>query len=99
MGYLPAIYQLGPPAGLGAEGTYVCGKPAGALVIEHALRHAGISTEPDLVARVLAEVKRIREERAERSDFSEFHRQYYDHLNRMGLTAEEVVDIARALTA
>jgi len=51
------------------------------------------------VAKVLAEVKRVREERAERSDFSEFHRQYYDHLNRMGLTAEEVVDIARALTA
>jgi hypothetical protein len=48
--------------------------------------------------KVLAEVKRIREERAERSDFSEFHRQYYDHLNRMGLTADEVVDIARALT-
>src|SRR5439155_1029283 len=63
------------------------------------LRYAGIAPEPELVAKVLAEVKRIREERAERSDFSDFHRRYYDHLNRMGLTAEEVVDIARALTA
>jgi hypothetical protein len=49
------------------------------------------------VSSVLTEVKRIREERAERSDFSEFHRRYYEHLNRLGLTADEVVDIARAL--
>ena len=67
-------------------------------MIEQALRHASITPEPELVAAVLAEVKRVREERAERSDFSDFNRRYYDHLNRMGLTAEEVVDIARALT-
>src|SRR5437868_298020 len=95
----PAIYQFIPPSDLGAEITYVYGKHSGALVIEHALRHAGIAPEPELVAKVLAEVKRVREERADRSDFSDFQRQYYDHLNRMGLTAEEVVDIARALTA
>ena len=73
------------------------GEVPGALVIEHALRDARIAPEPDLVAAVLKEVKRIREERAERSDFSDFHRRYYDHLNRLGLTADEVVDIARAL--
>src|SRR3989454_5022702 len=95
----PAIYQFIPPADLGAEITYVYGKHSGALVIEHALRHAGIPPEPELVAKVLAEVKRIREERAERSDFSDFHRRYYDHLNRMGLSPDEVVDIAKALTA
>jgi hypothetical protein len=50
------------------------------------------------VAAVLAEVKRIREERAELADFSDFHRQYYAHLNQMGLTADDVVDIAKALT-
>jgi len=48
---------------------------------------------------VLAEVKRVREERAERKDFSDFHKRYYDHLNQMGLTADEVVDIAKALSA
>src|SRR5204862_342794 len=88
----PAIYQFIPPADLGAEISYVYGKHSGTLVIEHALRHAGIKPEPELVAKVLTEVKRIREERAERGDFSDFHRRYYDHLNRMGLTAEEVVD-------
>jgi isopropylmalate/homocitrate/citramalate synthase len=93
----PSIYQFIPPADLGAEIAYVYGKHSGALVIEQALRHAKIRPEPELVAAVLAEVKRIREERAERSDFSDFNRRYYDHLNRMGLTAEEVVDIARAL--
>src|SRR5439155_267235 len=59
----PAIYQFIPPSDLGAEITYVYGKHSGALVIEHALRHAGIAPEPELVAKVLAEVKRIREER------------------------------------
>ncbi len=95
----PAIYQFIPPADLGAEITYVYGKHSGTLAVEQALRHAGIAPEPELVAKVLAEVKRVREERAERADFSEFHRRYYDHLNRMGLTADEVVGIARALTA
>jgi isopropylmalate/homocitrate/citramalate synthase len=95
----PAIYQFIPPEDLGAEITYVYGKHSGTLVIEHALRGAGITPEPKLVGRVLEEVKRVREERAEQADFSEFHRRYYDHLNRLGLTADEVVDIARALTA
>jgi isopropylmalate/homocitrate/citramalate synthase len=93
----PAIYQFMPPSDLGAEISYVYGKHSGALAIEHALRQAGMRPEPELVASVLTEVKRIREERAERSDFSAFHRGYYDHLKRMGLTADEVVDIARAL--
>jgi isopropylmalate/homocitrate/citramalate synthase len=76
---------------------YVYGKHSGALSIENVLREAGIRPEPELVANVLTEVKRIREERAERSDFSDFHRRYYAHLNQLGLTADEVVDIARAL--
>ncbi|HLY36198.1 MAG TPA: hypothetical protein VKU35_05765, partial [Candidatus Limnocylindria bacterium] len=92
----PAIYQFIPPSDLGAEVTYVYGKHSGTLVIEHALRNAGIKPEPELVNKVLAEVKRVREERAERGGDG-FYRQYYDHLSRMGLTAEEVVDIATAL--
>ena len=95
----PAIYQFLPPADLGAKVGYVYGKHSGAVVIEHALREAGLRPEPELVAKVLGEVKRVREERAEQADFSEFHRRYYEHLNRLGLTAEEVVDIARALLA
>jgi isopropylmalate/homocitrate/citramalate synthase len=77
----------------------VYGKHSGALAIEHALRGAGVRPEPELVSKVMAEVKRIREERAERADFSEFHRRYYEHLNRLGLSADEVVDIAKALSA
>ena len=95
----PAIYQFMPPADMGAEVEYVYGKHSGALAIEHALRGAGMRPEPELVSSVMAEVKRIREERAERADFSEFHRRYYEHLNRLGLTADEVVDIAKALAS
>ena len=95
----PAIYQFIPPEDMGAKIEYVYGKHSGAVVIEHALRDAGIRPEPKLVAGVLEEVKRIREERAEQTDFSDFHRRYYEHLNRLGLTAAEVVDIAKALIA
>jgi homocitrate synthase NifV len=95
----PAIYQFMPPADMGAQVDYVYGKHSGAVVIEHALRDAGIRPEHELVTRVLAEVKRVREERAQQADFSEFHRRYYEHLNHLGLTAGEVVDIARALGA
>ncbi len=95
----PAIYQFLPPEDLGAEIEYVYGKHSGAVVIEHALRRAGIEPEKQLVARVLEEVKRVREERAERSDFSEFQRRYHEHLGEMGVTQDEVVEIATALRA
>ncbi len=93
----PEIYQFIPPEDMGAEVRYVYGKHSGAMVIEHALRQAGIGPEPGLVARVMEEVKRLREERAERSDFAGFQRAYYAHLEGMGVTAEEVAAIARAL--
>ncbi|HLQ60971.1 MAG TPA: hypothetical protein VK131_03820 [Candidatus Acidoferrales bacterium] len=93
----PAIYQFLPPEDLGAEIEYVYGKHSGAVVIEHALRAGGVRIEPELVTKVMNEVKRIREERAERSDFSEFHDRYYQHLKGLGVTAEEVVEIAREL--
>jgi isopropylmalate/homocitrate/citramalate synthase len=95
----PAIYQFIPPEDFGAEIEYVYGKHSGALVIEHALRRAGVEPEKELVARVLEEVKRVREERAERSDFSEFQRRYHEHLGEMGVTQGEVVEIATALRA
>src|ERR1700730_16996824 len=79
----PAIYQFIPPADFGDQVRYVYGKHSGAMVIEHALRRAGIAPEPALVARVMEQVKLLREERAERSDFSEFQRAYYDHLEGM----------------
>jgi isopropylmalate/homocitrate/citramalate synthase len=94
----PAIYQFIPPEELGDRIRYVYGKHSGALVIEHALREAGLRAEPELVARVMEEVKRLREERAARQDFSEFQRAYYDHLEGMGVSADEVVEIAVALS-
>jgi isopropylmalate/homocitrate/citramalate synthase len=93
----PAIYQFIPPEDLGGEIRYVYGKHSGAVVIEHALREGGIRPEPELVTRVMEEVKRLREERAEREDFSGFQRSYYEHLEGMGVSAQEVLEIAAAL--
>ena len=95
----PEIYQFIPPEHLGTEIRYVYGKHSGAMVIEHALREAGVAADAALVSRVMEEVKRLREERAEQADFADFQRSYYDHLEGMGLTAEEVAAIATAMAA
>jgi 2-isopropylmalate synthase len=94
----PAIYQFIPPADLGAEIEYVYGKHSGALVIEHALRDAGVRYDGELVGKVMNEVKRVREERAERSDFADFQARYYRHLEGLGVSAEDVVELAAALS-
>jgi isopropylmalate/homocitrate/citramalate synthase len=93
----PAIYQFIEPEDIGGATKYVYGKHSGALVIAHALREAGIQSDPELVAMVMNEVKRIREERAERADFSAFHHAYYEHLEGLGVSADEVAEIGRAL--
>jgi 2-isopropylmalate synthase len=93
----PAIYQFIPPGEVGGEVRYVYGKHSGAMVIEHALQEAGIRAEPALVAQVMEEVKRLREERAEREDFGGFQRAYYGHLEGMGVSGAEVAEIAKAL--
>jgi 2-isopropylmalate synthase len=94
----PAIYQFIEPAAWGGRIEYVYGKHSGALVIEHALKSAGVPYDAELVGKVMNEVKRVREERAESADFGDFHDAYYGHLNRLGVSAEEVVEIATALS-
>lgn len=94
----PLIYQFIPPSDLGAEIEYVYGKHSGALVVEHALRDGGVPYDDALVARVIEEVKKVREERAERGDHAEFEEAYYGHLNGMGVSADEVVEIATAMS-
>ncbi|MGH7776401.1 MAG: LeuA family protein [Candidatus Dormibacterales bacterium] len=93
----PAIYQFMPPRDLGGEVRYVYGKHSGAVVVEEALRGAGLAPEPELVGRVLEEVKRLRQERALAADHSSFQEAYYAHLAGLGISREEVVELARAL--
>jgi len=93
----PAIYQFIPPEELGTGTRYVYGKHSGTAVIEHALRGAGLSPDRELVTRVTEEVKRVREERAASADFTGFQRAHHAHLESLGLSAAEVVEIARAL--
>jgi len=54
--------------------------------------------DSDLVAKVMNEVKRVREERAARSDFADFQSRYYAHLEGLGVSAEDVVELAAALS-
>ncbi len=94
----PAIYQFIPPADFGEEVRFVYGKHSGALAIEHALRECGIRYDADLVGKVMGEVKRVREERAERADFTEFAHAYDQHLEGMGVSTAEIAELALALS-
>ena len=94
----PAIYQFIPPADFGEEVRFVYGKHSGALAIEHALHKCGIPYDADLVGKVMSEVKRVREERAERADFTEFALAYNEHLEGMGVSTAEIAELALALS-
>jgi 2-isopropylmalate synthase len=93
----PSIYQFIPPEDLGARIEYVYGKHSGTLSIEHALRRANLATDRETVLRVLAEVKRIREEQAEREDFADFQDEYYQHLIGMGVPVATVLELGRLI--
>jgi isopropylmalate/homocitrate/citramalate synthase len=94
----PKIYQFIPPEDVGTTISYAYGKHSGAALIEHALRSAGLDHSRDVVTRVTNEVKRIREERAETADFESFQAGYERHVDGLGVTLREVVELGRALT-
>src|SRR5262249_49854820 len=77
----PSLYQFIPPQDWGPEIESVSGKPPGAQVAEHAVRLAGVECTAELVERVTAEVKRIREERAVFDPPGRFQDHYERHLD------------------
>jgi hypothetical protein len=64
---------------------------------EAALKARGVTVDAGLVARVLDEVKRVREERAETGYAAELVDRYYSNMNRLGLTEDDVLRIAEGI--
>jgi isopropylmalate/homocitrate/citramalate synthase len=95
----PSIYQFIPPEHVGAETEFVYGKHSGAMSVELALRQAGLDSSPETVKAVLTEIKRIREERAQDTDYAAFRGAYYDHVAGLGIPIDDVVELGRALSA
>ena len=100
----PAIYQVVEPDSVGGRLRFLFGKHSGAMAIEAILnRHREelaaekVEVTPQLVQTLLRLVKGVREKRALLSQHREGLRGYYAHLDRLGLTEEELVAYALVL--
>lgn len=100
------MYEAVPADLVGGEMRFVFGKHSGLNVIDATLRkhadrlaRAGVAVDQGLSKRVLEEVKRVREERARTTGVADLVAQYYENLNRLGLTEDDVLGIAEAIGA
>ncbi len=100
----PAIYQVIEPESVGGRLRFLFGKHSGAMAIDAVLRRhqqeleaAGVELTPQLVQLLLRMVKEIREKKALVAQQLEGVRAYYAHLDRLGLTEEDLVAYALVL--
>jgi isopropylmalate/homocitrate/citramalate synthase len=100
----PAIYQVIEPESVGGRLRFLFGKHSGAMAIEAVLnRHkeelsaAGVEVTPRLVQVLLRLVKEVREKKAMVSQHLDGVRNYYAHLERLGLTEEDLLAYAMVL--
>jgi isopropylmalate/homocitrate/citramalate synthase len=100
----PSIYQVVEPEAVGGHLRFLFGKHSGAMAIEAVLtRHRdelkaeGVEVTPQLVQLLLRLVKEVREKKAIVSQHLDGVRNYYAHLERLGLTEEDLLAYARVL--
>ena len=100
----PAIYQVIEPESVGGQLRFLFGKHSGAMAIEAVLqRHreelmaAGVEVTPRLVKLLLTLVKEVREKKAIVAQHRDGVRNYYAHLERLGLTEEDLLAYAMVL--
>ncbi len=100
----PAIYQVIEPETVGGHLRFLFGKHSGAMAIEAVLqRHReelqaeGVEVTPRLVKLLLDLVKSVREKKAQVSQHLDGVRNYYGHLERLGLTEEDLLAYALVL--
>ncbi|HEY3122191.1 MAG TPA: hypothetical protein VGL15_16315 [Vicinamibacteria bacterium] len=100
----PAIYQVVEPESVGGRLKFLFGKHSGAMAIEAVLaRHseelavAGVQVTPRLVQLLLRLVKEVREKKATASPHLDGIRNYYNHLERLGLTEDDLLAYALVL--
>jgi isopropylmalate/homocitrate/citramalate synthase len=100
----PAIYQVIEPESVGGHLRFLFGKHSGAMAIEAVLqRHKdelgaeGIAVTPRLVQLLLKLVKEVREKKALVSQQLDGVRNYYAHLERLGLTEQDLLAYALVL--
>jgi 2-isopropylmalate synthase len=100
----PAIYQVIEPEMVGGQLRFLFGKHSGAMAIEAVLnqhkdelRAGGVEVTPRLVQVLLTLVKEIREKKALVSQHLDGVRNYYAHLDRLGLNEQDLLAYALVL--
>ncbi len=100
----PAIYPVVEPESVGGQLRFLFGKHSGAMAIEAVLqRHKdalsaeGVLVTPKLVQILLQLVKGVREKKAIVSQHLDGVRNYYAHIERLGLTEEDLLAYALVL--
>jgi 2-isopropylmalate synthase len=100
----PAIYQVIEPEAVGGRLRFLFGKHSGAMAIEAVLQQhkdeltaAGVEVTPKLVQLLLRLVKEVREKKALVSQHLDGVRNYYAHLDRLGLTEQDLLAYALVL--
>lgn len=92
------VYEAIPRESVGGVTRTVYGKHSGLSAILDLLREhqdrLGIPVTKEFALEVLTQVKRVREERAGAMTGESWTQAYYAHINRLGLTEEEVLAIA-----
>lgn len=98
------MYEAVPADLVGGHMHFIFGKHSGLSVVDATLRkregdlaRAGVQVDGQLAKRVLDEVKRVREERAKSGRTQQIIAQYYDGVNGLGLTEDDVVKIAEGI--
>lgn len=98
------MYEAVPAELVGGHMHFIYGKHSGLSVVEAALKKneaklakAGVTVDAGLSKRVLEEVKRVREERALTGRTHDIINQYYAGINGLGLTEDDVLEIAEGL--
>lgn len=96
----PAIYQFLDEKIVGGKHAFVYGKHSGKAAIVHILEKNPILAKKyksqlndHLIAQVLAEIKNARETKIAEEGHSYFIDRYYHHLNNLGISEAEILDI------
>jgi isopropylmalate/homocitrate/citramalate synthase len=102
----PAIYQFIREESVGGAHAFVFGKHSGAAAVEHVLaKHAdvldaaGVARTEELVRRLVGLVKELREEKLKTGSPGRFIAEYYRSYHQLGITEEEVLQLALAAKA
>jgi isopropylmalate/homocitrate/citramalate synthase len=102
----PAIYQFIREGDVGGEHRFVFGKHSGAAAVEHvlakhagALEAAGVKVTDDLVKRLVARVKELRERRLRAGAHARFVDEYYANYFSLGISEAELLALATGESA